>query len=68
MIILIWSSPNKDGLTATAKNKIIEGLSAVDPEIEDLAEERLVRSGRCKKVDNVKRRQYTNPKDLSAGL
>jgi multimeric flavodoxin WrbA len=36
MIIVIWSSPNKDGLTATAKNKIIEGLSAVDPEIEEI--------------------------------
>ena len=36
MIAVIWSSPNTDGLTAAAKNKIIAGVQEAGYEIEEL--------------------------------
>lgn len=36
MILLIWASPNTDGLTASAKDKIIEGIKTAGGEVEQL--------------------------------
>lgn len=31
-ILVVWSSPNTDGLTAAAKNKVIKGILAAGKE------------------------------------
>ena len=36
-VVVIWSSPNTDGLTASAKNQFIKGLTNVGAEIEEIA-------------------------------
>lgn len=36
MIVVIWSSPNTDGLTATAKNKVIAGIQNMGHEVEEI--------------------------------
>ena len=35
-VVVIWSSPNSDGLTATAKDKFISGLAEAGAEIEEI--------------------------------
>lgn len=35
-ILVVWSSPNTDGLTAAAKNKVIEGILAAGKEVEEI--------------------------------
>ena len=35
-IVVIWSSPNVDGLTATAKNQIIEGIEKAGAQAEEI--------------------------------
>ena len=35
-VAVIWSSPNKDGLTASAKDQFIKGLSTAKAEIEEI--------------------------------
>lgn len=35
-VAVVWSSPNKDGLTATAKNQFISGLVKADAEVEEI--------------------------------
>lgn len=35
-VVVIWSSPNTDGLTATAKNQFIKGLANEGTEIEEI--------------------------------
>lgn len=34
--LILWSSPNVDGLTASAKNKVMEGLAAAGIETEEI--------------------------------
>ena len=36
-VAVIWSSPNKDGLTAAAKNNFIKGLTEAGAEVEEIA-------------------------------
>lgn len=36
MIAVVWSSPNTDGLTATAKNQIVQGLTSTGKMVEDI--------------------------------
>lgn len=35
-VVVIWSSPNVDGLTASAKNQFIKGLAGAGAEIEEI--------------------------------
>lgn len=35
-VAIIWSSPNKDGLTASAKNEIMRGLIDVGASVEEI--------------------------------
>ena len=35
-VVVIWSSPNVDGLTATAKNQFIKGLVSGGADIEEI--------------------------------
>ena len=35
-VVVIWSSPNQDGLTASAKNQIIHGLSEAGAEMKEI--------------------------------
>lgn len=35
-ILVIWASPNKEGLTAAAKNKILEGIAAAGGQAEEI--------------------------------
>lgn len=35
-ILVVWSSPNTDGLTAAAKNKVIEGILESGKEVEEI--------------------------------
>ena len=35
-VVVIWSSPNTDGLTASAKNRFIKGLELAGAEIEEI--------------------------------
>lgn len=35
-ILVLWSSPNKEGLTASAKNQMIAGLTAGGAEVEGI--------------------------------
>lgn len=35
-ILVVWASPNKDGLTAAAKDRILEGIHAAGGEVEAL--------------------------------
>lgn len=40
-IVIVWSSPNTDGLTATAKQQIIKGISYTENEIKEIHLNRL---------------------------
>lgn len=35
-VVVIWSSPNKDGLTASSKDSFVKGLSDPDIEVEEI--------------------------------
>ncbi len=35
-VAVIWSSPNTDGLTASAKNEFIRGLTDADAQVEEV--------------------------------
>ncbi|MBP5609344.1 MAG: flavodoxin family protein, partial [Lachnospiraceae bacterium] len=35
-VAVIWSSPNKDGLTATAKERFIKGLASAGARVEEI--------------------------------
>ena len=35
-VAVIWSSPNKDGLTASAKDRFIMGLASAGAEVEEI--------------------------------
>ena len=35
-ILVLWSSPNKDGLTAAAKDSMIAGMAAGGAEVEEI--------------------------------
>ena len=35
-VVVIWSSPNTDGLTASAKDRFIKGLELAGAEIEEI--------------------------------
>ena len=35
-VVVLWSSPNVDGLTATAKDQFIKGLASAGAEIEEI--------------------------------
>ena len=35
-VAVIWSSPNKDGLTASAKDQFIRGLVSAGAEVEEI--------------------------------
>ena len=34
-VAVVWSSPNKDGLTASAKNQFMNGLKEAGAEVEE---------------------------------
>ncbi len=40
-VAVIWSSPNADGLTATAKNQVIKGLKKANAQVEEIPLNRL---------------------------
>ena len=35
-VAVIWSSPNTDGLTASAKNQFIKGLAEAGAQVEEI--------------------------------
>lgn len=35
-VLVLWSSPNKDGLTASSKDKMVAGLLAGGAEVEEI--------------------------------
>ncbi len=57
-VTVIWSSPNEDGLTASAKNKFIKGLAGAGAEIQEIhlnGKKRSVLSGSIRMTESVMR-------------
>lgn len=35
-VVILWSSPNMDGLTATAKDQLVKGIQREGAEVEEI--------------------------------